>query len=138
MSGPLVVFSDMVGPRQGRVYVLDMDSGQYWVAFDFEADSASRIQTAGASLIFRHSGRLSRVGLDGRIERVLFEGDSFSWEVSPDGRWIAIMDYDSVPVGMLRVLDALSGDHLWPSDGAAPTDALLAELEGIRSLKLEG
>lgn len=141
VSGPLVVFSDMVGPRQRRVYVLDMDSGKYWVAFDYEADYSPFIETAGVSLFFRHNSRgLNRIGLNGEIEKVLFEGDSFSWDVSPNGRRVAVMDYDSVPVGMLRVLDAVSGAQLWPSDGAAPTDALLAELEGrgVRSLKLAG
>ena len=151
VAGPLAVFTAESGTAwtdaggwgvAEDVYVLDTATGKYWRAFDrwySFADHAyvgwpGRITTAGASLIVWDERRARLVGLDGRDERVLYEGEGdYTLSVSPDGAKVAVLAED----GALAVLDMATGEALLRVADQTELAALLPDAS-TRALWLAG
>ena len=133
VAGPLLVFSEIVEVDRGRpqygrtetrrVYVYDLSTDRYWVAFDYQHTvlgsgiERSAVKVAGESLIVWTEDEVRRFSLAGETERVLFENDQISWlEPSPDGTRVAVA-YGVNPSGGTRhagvlVLDIATGREL--------------------------
>ena len=126
-TGPLIVFtadSDTVawrdedGWRQAEdTYVLDTATDRYWRAstrWPAWGSEPGGVRLAGSSLIVWDERQVRRVGLDGREEAVLYEGEGiYDLSVSPDGAKVAILDASNcAPCETLIVLDATSGAFL--------------------------
>ena len=158
--GPLLVFSGPVpvgvartrrepGQATRRVSLYDMETDQYWDAFDYSPrrqwnhhykrwdysyeKGRLGVQVAGTQLILWSMDQIVRVTLTGQIETVLFEdADIRAFEVSPAGAHVAILYGLS---GTLIVLDAATGaERLRVANNAPVIKALRGPSGGILSL----
>ena len=126
-TGPLVVFTvdsatvdwrDEGGWRRAEdVYVLDTATDRYWRAstrWPAWSSEPGGVLPAGEGLIDWDERQVRRVGLDGREEAVLYEGEGiYDLSVSPDGAKVAILDAGNcAPCETLLVLDAVTGAFL--------------------------
>ena len=138
VTGPLVIISERLGSQDGtedpeaemrRVFVHDIESDKYWVAFDYEhVAGKSAVQLTDTSLVVWSGGQIRRLGLDGSTAAVLFEhAEIRRMEVSPDGGKIAVVH--DLPHTLL-VLDVALGDELLRLTGAS---SILAPLGGTGS-----
>ena len=159
--GPLLVFSGPVpvgvartrrepGQAIRRVSLYDMETDQYWDAFDYsprrqwnhqyerwdhsyDYDKRIGVQVAGTQLILWSMDQIVRVTLTGQIETVLFEDtDIRAFAVSPDGAHVAILYGLS---GTLIVLDAATGaERLRITNNAPVIKALRGPTGGVPDL----
>lgn len=143
--GPLLVFSSHVGVarRTGdhvtgnhRVSLYDIETDQYWDAFDYvfpirlwgRDDGRSRVQHAGTQLIVWSRDQIVRVILTRQVETVLFEDTAIqAFAVSPDGTHVAVL-YDQ-PASLI-VLDAATGAERLR---VANNDPVMKELRDLAS-----
>ena len=103
VSGPLIVFTDVLAPEQAivyddfidpraarRVYVYDAATARYWSVLDL-TPTASHVELLGTQLLIWRDGQVRLVGLDGTVRAVLLEhGDIRAVAGSPDGLKVAI------------------------------------------------
>ena len=139
VAGPLAVFTadsgetwtDAGGWGQARdVYVLDIAADRYWRALTWPGEVA----TAGERLIVWDEWQVRRVGLSGRVEAMLHEGEGIgAVAVSPDGAKVAVMEED----GALTVVATATGETLLRVEGRTELAALLPDASA-RAFSLEG